>query len=169
MQMYNPLYTGVDSTSSQKNTAELLNLYVNSNRNDPEKFREWLGDIDLSNVLNPGIYGMDFSGGHKAAYLVAGRLMVEAGLVLWPKFVSGMRSQLTNYDPEKDRSGGPKIAQDLVATFCMAAWQIRYQFSIDLQNPLEKGNTEDPEFMDQVIGREARLARDDREFANSRI
>ena len=169
MQFYNPVYTGVDSTGTQKNTAELLNLYINSNRTDPEKFHSWLGDIDLSRVTNPGIYGMDFSVGRKAAYLVAGRLMIEAGLMIWPKFVTGMRSQLTNYDPEKDRAQKPKIAQDLVATYCMAAWQVRFQFSVDLQNPTAETDAEDPDIRNQIIGREARLPRDDREYASSRI
>jgi hypothetical protein len=100
MSAYNPLLSAVDNTGPQKNTAELLNTYIQSTRTDPEKKFDWLDDsITLGHVLNPIIGGFDFSGGKKPTYLIAGRLMIEAGLFTWPKWVSGMRSQLTNYDP----------------------------------------------------------------------
>jgi hypothetical protein len=170
MQMYNPIFSGVDNTGTQKNTAELLNLYINSIRVDPTKKQDWLGDIDLSKVINTYISGLDFSGGKKPAYLVAGRMMLEAGLMVWPKFVAGMRSQLTNYDPDKDKaSSGPKIAQDLVAAYCMAAHSIRAWFNYD---PTGENKTEESdriEIFEQAFGRETRLSTAEREFRIARV
>jgi len=132
MSIYDPIFTAVDSTGPQKNTNELLNIYLLGGRTDPTQKLEWLGDIDMSKMTNPNIAGMDFSGGHKPAYLISARLMIEAGLMTWPKFFVGMRSQLTNYDPDKDRATtGPKLTQDLVAAFAMSTFAIRAWFSFD--------------------------------------
>jgi len=170
MQMYNPVWSGVDNTGTQKNTAELLNLYIKSTRNDPAKKQDWLGDIDLSRVINTSIFGLDFSGGKKPAYLIAGRIMIEANLVTWPKFVVGMRSQLTNYDPDKDRAlSGPKIAQDLVATYCMAAHTIFALFNIDPQEMVSAPQPENSGLAAELFGRDARLSSDDRQVANERL
>lgn len=129
---YNPVVTAVDNTGTQKNTSEVLNNYITSGRIDKESALDFLGErLDLSSVLKPYVDGMDFSGGKKPAYLIAGRLMLEAGLFSWPKFVTGMRSQLSNYDPEKDNTAGNKIAQDLVATYCMSAFAVQSWFRID--------------------------------------
>jgi len=101
MTTYNPIVTAVDNTGPQKNTAELLNTYIRSTRTNGDSSFDWLGEkIDLSGVLFPQIGGMDFSSGKKNAYLISGRLMLEARLFSWPKFVIGMRSQLSNDDPE---------------------------------------------------------------------
>lgn len=131
MQKYNPLYTGVDSTSTQKNTAEILNTYLFSKKLNQDVKDEIFGGVDLTGVTHPYINGLDFSGTRKAAYLVSGRLVLEAGLTTWPKFVIGLRSQLTNYDPAKDKTGESKIPQDLVAAFCMAAYVFRVWFNIE--------------------------------------
>ncbi len=132
MVKYNPVMTAVDNTGTQKNTSEILNNYILSSRIDKDKKFEFLGEvIDLSRVLNPQIQGMDFSGGKKPAYLIAGRLMLEASLFSWPKIITGMRSQLSNYDPEKDNSSGTKIPQDLVAAYCMSAYAVQIWFHFD--------------------------------------
>lgn len=131
MSQYNPIYTGIDSTGPQRNSAEILNTYLFSKRLSKETYDDMFGGVDLSHVANPQINGLDFSGAKKASYLVSGRLVLEAGLVTWPKFVLGMRSQLTNYDPTKDKTGETKIPQDLVAAFCMSAYVFRVWFSVD--------------------------------------
>jgi hypothetical protein len=127
---YNPLMTAIDSTGPQASTAEVINTYLHSARETGNMKMDWLGsDVDLSAVMNPYIYGYDFSGAKKASYLVAGKMFIEARLVRWPKQASGIRRQLTNYDPEKDTKGG-NLAQDIVATFCMAAYGVRSWFNI---------------------------------------
>lgn len=140
---YNPVITAVDNTGTQKNTSELLNNYIASNRMDKAAALDFLGErLDLSGVLNPVVQGMDFSGGRKPAYLIAGRLMLEASLFSWPKFVTGMRSQLSNYDPERDNTAGTKIAQDLVATYCMSAYAVQTWFHIDPSKVVPDGKKE---------------------------
>jgi hypothetical protein len=166
MAKYNPVISAVDNTGPQKNTSELLNTYIHSTRTDPDKKFDWLGEsISLAHVLNPGIHGFDFSGGKKPAYLIAGRLMIEAGLFTWPKFASGMRSQLTNYDPEKDVAGKPKIAQDLVATYCMSAFAVQSWFHVDPLSLAQGEATTDPEILEQIAGRETRLVERDLGYA----
>jgi hypothetical protein len=166
MAKYDPILTAIDNTGPQKNTAELLNTYLQSARTDPEKKFDWLADdIDLKGVLNPHIGGFDFSGGRKPSYLIAARLMIEAGLFTWPKFVSGMRSQLTNYDPEKDVAGKPKIPQDIVATFCMSAYAVQSWFHIDPASLVQGVAEADPHILEQIIGRETRLVERDYNYA----
>jgi hypothetical protein len=157
MAMYDPLFTGVDSTGPQKSTAELLNTYLTGERYDPAKREEWLGTIDLSKITNLKVGGLDFSGAKKPAYLVAGRLMIEAGLMTWPKWVIGLRSQLTNYDPAKDRVDMPKIPQDLVATLCMAAHAIRVWFHVSTEDMVRKQEALPVELGDFRASRTARL------------
>lgn len=168
MEIYNPLFTAVDNTGPQKNTAELMNTYIQSNRMNPDQRENWYGGIDLGKILNPRIAGMDFSGAKKPAYLTAGRLMLEAELMVWPKFVVGMRSQLSNYDPEKDRVNEPKIPQDLVATFCMAAYAIRAWFVFDPRDALSKGHGETADTDDQLAVRVARSSSAEREIRAGR-
>lgn len=156
MEIYNPIFTGVDNTGPQKGTVELMNTYIKSNRMRPEQRDDWYGGIDLGKILYPTIGGLDFSAGRKPAYLTAGRLMIEAELMVWPKFVVGMRSQLSNYDPEKDRANEPKFPQDLVATFCMAAYAIRAWFAIDPATFLAKMANNHAEPPDKVDGRTQR-------------
>jgi hypothetical protein len=163
---YNPVFTAVDSTGPQKNTATLLNTYLSGSRTDENQRKEWLGNVDLSHVTYLSIGGMDFSGSRKPAYLVAGRLMLEAGLLAWPKNVIGIRSQLTNYDPDKDRVDQPKIAQDIVATLCMSAYAIRSYFQI---NPADymQGNADNIVIETNLLAdRSQRLAVSDRDRSN---
>lgn len=169
MAMYNPIVTAVDNTGPQKNTAELLNTYLQSSRTNKETAFDWLGEtIDLSGVLHLAVGGLDFSGGKKNAYLIAGRLMLEAKLFTWPKFVVGMRSQLTNYDPEKDVAGKPKIAQDLVATYCMSATVVQTWFHIDPASLDKPSGAQNPEILEQILGRESRVSGEDRSVTYSR-
>jgi hypothetical protein len=89
---------------------------------------------------------LDFSGGKKMAYLHAARLFIESQLLSWPKEIIGIRSQLTNYDPEKDRGLNSKIAQDIVATVAMSAHAIRIWFHVDPKDLLaETTKVVDPE------------------------
>lgn len=140
---YHPMFTGVDSTGPQKNTNEILNTYIKSQRLDKDQTNQWLGNVDLSKLVNTTVGGLDFSGFKKPAYLIAGRMLIEAGLLAWPKLIHGLRSQLTNYDPAKDRIGEPKIAQDLVACLCMAAHTIRVLFHWESQEVREEEITGD--------------------------
>jgi hypothetical protein len=170
MAKFNPVISAVENTGPQKNTAELLNTYIQSTRTNADTKFDWLGEpIDISHVLNPIIGGFDFSGGKKPTYLISGRLMIEAGLFAWPKFVTGMRSQLTNYDPEKDVSGKPKIPQDLVCTYCISAYSVQSWFHIDpasVARPTAKAN---PAFVEQILGRENRPTERDISFSRPHV
>jgi hypothetical protein len=95
--------------------------------------------------------------------------MIEAGLFTWPKWVSGMRSQLTNYDPEKDVAGKPKITQDLVATYCMSAYAVQSWFHIDPASLEQNQAKENPEIMEQILGRENRQVERELSFARPGI
>jgi hypothetical protein len=113
---YHPVFAGVDNTGPQKNTAEIVNI-------------EYIYQKGLS---ISSITGLDFSGTKRYSYLVAARISLETGMFTWPSFVTGLSSQLKNYDPIKDRNPNSKLAQDLVATFSMAAYSIRAFYGIDL-------------------------------------
>lgn len=164
MAMYNPIFTAADSTATQKNTAEVINTYLLSDKIDQDKIDAWLGEgIDFSRVSNPVIEGLGFSGSQKPAYLVSGRFMIEAGMMMWPKFVTGLRSQLTNYEPAKDKTNEPKITQDLVAAFCMSAYAVRVWFNIDPKSSSGNGETNGSKDDDQISTREKRLPREQTE------
>jgi hypothetical protein len=131
--IYKPVRAYIDSTSVQKNMAYLINEHIFR-----EKFKSSDDGISQPGYLSPlgmvsGISGMDFSGAGKNVQLQAARLFIENHLMRWPKFIVGIRSQLSNYDPEKDR----KIAQDIVATFAMSCHGIRGYFHVDPQDLLE--------------------------------
>lgn len=140
--VYRPIKIYVDSTGPQKSTAQLINEHLFSQRfklpleeGDDEIYRQ-------SGFINPmgitrGIGGLDFSGSHKMEYLHASRLFIENGLFIWPSAITGIRSQLANYDPEKDK----KIAQDIVAMMAMSAHAIRGLFHVSLEEILAQ-NTE---------------------------
>lgn len=167
MVKYNPVVTAVDNTGTQKNTSEILNNYIMASRMDKDKIFEFLGEkIDLSGVFNSQIQGMDFSGGKKPAYLIAGRLMLEASLFSWPKIITGMRSQLSNYDPEKDNSTGTKIAQDLVASYCMSAYAVQVWFHIDPSKVVQKPEKKVVPSPEEAVGRSTRLPVGAREQRN---
>jgi hypothetical protein len=76
------------------------------------------------------ITGLDFSGPKKYSYLVALRLSLESKGIMWAHFVSGIGSQLRNYDPTLDKSAGAKLPQDLVSTLAMGAFAIRANYGI---------------------------------------
>lgn len=163
MARYKPIFSAVDSTGPQKATAELLNIYIDK-RGLPEDTGGWLGQIDLSGVLNKTIHGLDFSGGRKPTYLINGRLMLEARLMIWADIIVGIRSQLTNYDPAKDKSGEPKISQDLVATLCMSAHTIRALFNISPSELAHKPPEPVGDIFEAYAGRTIRLSGSERNF-----
>ena len=123
-QFYKPALKGIDATGPQKNTHELINLQYFNQPNT----------VALSKII-----GLDFSGSHKMAYLIALRLFIEGGLLRWPKQIAGIRSQLTNYEPLKDKAGQPKIPQDIVSTFAMAAHMMRIYFNVEISNVVGQG------------------------------
>ena len=131
--LYKPVRAYIDSTAVQKNMAALINEHIFR-----ERFKDSEDGVTQPGYLSPlglvsGISGMDFSGAGKNVQLQAARLFIENQLMRWPKFIIGIRSQLSNYDPEKDR----KIAQDVVATFGMSCHGIRGYFHVDPQDLLE--------------------------------
>ena len=140
MERYPAVFAGIDSTSTQKHTAEMINLQtfgeqINNLSEEDEKTLEKLSVRHIS--------GMDFSGTKKAGYLVALRALIEAQLINWPKNVIGFRQQLTNYSLEKDK----RIAQDLVAMLSMAAWAVRIYFNVSITDTYDKGASGiDPDF-----------------------
>ena len=130
IRIYTPIYSGIDATGPQKNMNYLINEHLFR-----ERFKH--ADDDQAGYLSPfgyvrGIGSLDFSGSMKHTYLQASRLLIENGLLVWPKAITGMRSQLSNYDPEKDK----KIAQDIVACTGMSAHGIRTWFHVDPQELL---------------------------------
>lgn len=140
VERYPAVFAGVDSTSTQKHTAEMINLQtfgemIENISEDDEKKLEQLSVKQIS--------GMDFSGTRKAGYLVALRALLEARLITWPKNVIGFRQQLTNYSLGKDK----RIAQDLVAMLSMAAWAVRIYFNVSIADTYDKGAKGiDPDF-----------------------
>ena len=124
------LFAGIDSTGTQAGLAELLNLtYFN-----PEE----LGLLEEDRSIR----GLDFSGRRKMQFLVTLRLMIEASMFRWPRELIGIRSQLANYDPEKDRGPMPKLPQDIVATMAMSAFVIRSYYGLALED-LQEQNAKD--------------------------
>lgn len=139
MLTYKPVKIGIDSTGPQKTSAEILNIYFKSDRIDNQDILKWLGnEVDKTKPIrmpkSMHIDGMDFSGSKKSSYLVIGRVFLEAMKLIWPKDIAGIRSQLSNYDPMKDKAGQPKIPQDIVSVICMAAYAISIFFNY---NPLD--------------------------------
>jgi hypothetical protein len=114
IEYYRPVFVGVDSTGTQKNTAEIITM-------------EYVVGRHLSIDY---ITGMDFSGQKKFSYLIALRLSLESRGIIWPHFIAGIGSQLRNYDPTIDKSAASKLPQDLVATLAMAAFAIRAHYGI---------------------------------------
>lgn len=137
MNIYRPLYAGIDSTGPQKNMNFLINEYA---------LKEFLEKNENTENMIQKISGMDFSGSKKVGYLHAARLLVEAGLLTWPKEIVGIRSQLTNYDLENDK----KIPQDIVATMAMSAHAIRMWFHVSPEEILERMRIEAGEPASQV-------------------
>lgn len=128
---YHPIYAGVDATGPQKNMNYLINEHLFKERFRHEGIDGEPGYLSPFGIVR-GIGSLDFSGAMKHTYLQASRLLIEAGLLSWPKAVVGIRSQLSNYDPENDK----RIAQDIVATIGMSAHAIRIWFHVDPQSLL---------------------------------
>lgn len=166
-EVYRPVKIYVDSTGPQKSTAQLINEHMFAQRFQQEvKY-----DLETSmgkpvensytevGFVSPlgltrGIGGLDFSGSHKMEYLQACRLFVENQLFRWPKEISGIRAQLANYDPERDK----KIAQDIVAMMAMSAHAIRGYFHVDPASLMAQ-NSEIPDEQTQGYRRNADDAR----------
>jgi hypothetical protein len=141
---YTPIRFYIDSTGPQKNSAQLINEHIFRKRFAIKK-AETAEDalVEESGYISPmgmvrGIHGMDFSGGGKSEYLVACRLFIETGLLRWAKAITGIRSQLTNYDAERDK----KIAQDIVACMSMSAYGIRGFFHVNIEDLLTRPTKE---------------------------
>jgi len=151
--IYNPIIAGVDSTGPQKNMAELINV-------------QYLASMGIDEVEYRGILltPMDFSGSKKSWYLHALRLFIESRLLSWPKNVVGIRSQLTNYDPIRDK----KIAQDIVATMSMSAFAIRSYFHVDPEEELSQTQVDEHYAKIASAHREARLSGEGRARRSSR-
>jgi hypothetical protein len=112
--LYKPIFAGVDSTGTQKNTAEIITMeYVVGKKKSVEY-----------------ITGLDFSGQKKYSYLIALRLSLESRAIIWPHFIAGIGSQLRHYDPTLDKNAASKLPQDLVATLAMGAFAIRAHYGI---------------------------------------
>lgn len=148
-EIYRPFRIYIDSTSTQKNMTYLINEYVFKKKFEMQEsdgnplvtehgFESPLGIVK-------GFSGLDFSGSGKNMYLQALRMYVEAGLFSWPRSIVGIRSQLTNYDLERDR----KIPQDIVAMMSMAAYAIRANFHVDLEELL---NRDRPKIVEAPVG-----------------
>lgn len=137
--LYKPLYIGIDSTGTQKNMNYLINEYALK--------KNFENNVAYAGA--PNVAGLDFSGPKKIAYLHAARLLIEAKLMSWPKDIVGIRSQLTNYSYENDK----KIAQDIVATMAMSAHAIRMWFHVTPEEILNQINTENYE----LVGTSRRL------------
>lgn len=133
--IYNPIYIGIDSTGTQKNMAILINEYVQQQKGIDE-IDPLIDNLELEDIIFPKVHGLDFSGTKKIGYLHACRLFIEGKLFSFPKAIVGIRSQLSNYDPEKDTKGG-KLAQDIVAVMAMSAHVIRGLFNVDPAEYLE--------------------------------
>ena len=156
MGRYRPIYTGIDSTGTQKNMSQILSQFLESDRTNKQKTEDWLDVDNLKNMENITINGLDFSGAKKTTYLVILKLFLEARLLVWPKNIVGIRAQLSNYDPLKDSGTKTKLSQDIVATMAMAAFAIRIHFSIDPQEILEGRDGEGTEINNNESYRLAR-------------
>jgi hypothetical protein len=141
---YKPVRFYIDSTGPQKNSAQLINEHIFRKRfaqkKNPDDLDALVDDPGYASPLGMvrGIHGMDFSGGGKNAYLVCCRLFIESRLLQWAKEITGIRSQLTNYDAERDK----KIAQDIVACMSMSAYGIRGFFHVNAEDLLARSSQE---------------------------
>jgi hypothetical protein len=89
-------------------------------------------------------------------------VLLEAEMFRWPKFAGCLRSQLSNYDPARDRAPSTsKLPQDLVAMMAMAAFVIRRWFNSDVHG-YTKAHTQDSVLVDLEAHRPLRLDRGSR-------
>ena len=130
IERYKPVFAGVDSTSNQKNFAEVMNMeYISGGKYSVEK-----------------ITGMDFSGARRYQYLVSLRVSLESGAWAWPDLATGIGAQLKAYDPIEDRVLTSKLAQDIVSMLAMAAFVSRALYPPE-PNPKDKEDHEEPGFI----------------------
>jgi hypothetical protein len=116
---YQPLEAGIDSTATQKNMAEMINIdYI-------QKYRDEGLNINIDAIL-----GFDFSGGRKPYFLVSCRIALTQVKLMWPSCVYAIGTQLRNYDPEKDKGNTSKLPQDIVSCLGMATARVRQLFNI---------------------------------------
>ena len=142
---YKPFFLGIDSTSTQKNMAELINLHYMKTEN-----------YDANLLSSNRIEGMSFSGNKKYTYLISLKLMLETRGMIFPSTIGGISSQLANYNPEKDKH----IAQDIVATMAMSAYAMRIAFNVTLEKLFNKDSVP---VNTMVASRQARLPDSGRE------
>lgn len=147
--VYRPVKIYIDNTGPQKSTAQLINEHLFTKRFSTEITQELTSltgkpmtnsyskvGFDTPMGWTSGIEGLDFSGGHKQDYLTAARIFIEQKLFRFPKDISGIRAQLANYEPEKDK----KIAQDIVAMMAMSAHGIRGYWHVDILDIYARNN-----------------------------
>lgn len=164
---YRPEYIGVDNTGPQSGTVETINrLIESSDELAAAEFSDWQKfgqDAHKMQSRNMTIFlsGMDFSGSKKGSYLLANQTMLSAGMMTWPKSVTGMRAQHLSYDRNKDRGAGSKLAQDLVSTNSMSAY-ILLQIVKDRRAD-EEADEEDDRLGDLSAARISRVSREGRE------
>lgn len=116
---FDPKFIGIDSTGPQKGIATLLNMQI-------AEFTEEAALLGTTKIS-----GMDFSVNRKTIYLMTLRLFLENGLMKWPQMVTGIRSQISNYDPQEDRGSFPRRPQDIVAAMSMSAYAAKVIFHVD--------------------------------------
>lgn len=116
IQMYSPLIAGIDSTSTQKNMAEVVNMEY----------------ITGKGYSIDNLQGFSFSSGRKFTYLVCLKVAIENCQIKWPSvYGRAISNQLQNYDPIQDKETS-KLPQDLVSALAMAAYAIRSRFGFYL-------------------------------------
>lgn len=148
---YRPILAGMDSTATQKNMAEIVNMeYVNGKGYSVNKFT-----------------GFDFSGTRKYTYLVCAKLAIEGQHIVYPDIAKGISSQLQNYDPTKDFQSKSKLPQDLVSTISMGAFAIRSYFGFPTKEdkPDDTPNSSTIEFNRRLARNSHPLQRDLRRFS----
>lgn len=148
LKTYRPILAGVDNTSNQKNTAEIVNIeYVTGQGYSVDKF-----------------IGFDFSGGRRYSYLLCAKLGVENVQIKWPSIIRPISSQLENYDPKLDRGALARLANDITATFSMGAYAIRANYVEAHQEDGDAGilSLSDPSFGRRYYREVAATLRDQR-------
>ena len=151
---YRPIFAGVDSTGPQAGMVQLMNLT-----------KIWDGTPKTGLWQHTGISGMDFSVGRKMNMLLSLRNLIELGLFKWADIAKGIKMQLFSYDPMLDRSGEPKIAQDIVAMLAMGAFVVRAYYNVG-EEPEEERNKRYAPII-EALNRDIRSPSEARNYRNS--
>jgi hypothetical protein len=90
--------------------------------------------------------------------------MTENAAASWPKNIAGIRAQLANYDPMRDRGSISKIEQDIVATYGMSCFAVTSYFGVSFedyikQSPLRPDETTDADSRERRLSRVERTQR----------